>query len=71
MELFIVTSNYYEPLDGPFMGTDIEGVFSTLELAKQCINDVKNSEEYNDYHIITTLTVMHLDDTTFKEIVEL
>ena len=68
MELFILTSNYYESGNGPFMGSNVEGVFSTLELAKQCIRDLKNSEEYSDFNVVITLTVMHLDNTTYKEI---
>ena len=40
MQLFIVTATYCEPGNGPVMGTSVDGVFSTLELAEKCANNI-------------------------------
>jgi hypothetical protein len=69
MKLFIVTSTYYESPNGPVMGSDTEGVFSTLELAEECIDKVKQSEAYSDFNISITFTIMYLDNTTYKDVI--
>jgi hypothetical protein len=69
MKLFIVTATYYEPGDGQVMGTSVDGVFSTLELAQECEASIKASQEYSDFDITTAINIMQLDDTLYKEIV--
>tara|TARA_R110000868_G_scaffold396780_1_gene669088 strand:- start:842 stop:1051 length:210 start_codon:yes stop_codon:yes gene_type:complete len=69
MKLFIVTSTYYEAPNGRVMGSDTEGVFSTLELAEECIDKVKQSEAYSDFNISITFTIMYLDNTTYKDVI--
>ena len=69
MKLFIVTSTYYEAPNGRVMGSDIDGVFSTLELAEECIDKVKQSEAYSDFNISITFTIMYLDNTTYKDVI--
>jgi hypothetical protein len=67
MKLFIVTSTYYEAPNGRVMGSDTEGVFSTLELAEECIDKLKQSEAYSDFNTSITFTIMYLDNTTYKD----
>jgi hypothetical protein len=51
------------------MGTSVDGVFSTLELAQECEASIKASQEYSDFDITTAINIMQLDDTLYKEIV--
>jgi len=70
MQLFIVTATYCEPGNGPVMGTSVDGVFSTLELAEKCANNILASEAYSDFDITTNINVMELDNPIVHEIVQ-
>ena len=61
--VFIVTSTFFEPGDGPMIGNKIEGVFTSLELAKQHLRIVEEQDQYSDFIVMSGITEKILNDT--------
>lgn len=60
--VFIVTSTFFEPGDGPMMGTSIEGVFTSLDLARQHLRTVEVRDQYSDFIVMSSITKKTLND---------
>lgn len=61
--VFIVTSTFFEPMDGPIMGNKIEGVFTSLELAEQHLRVVEERDQYCDFIVMSSIVEKILNDT--------
>lgn len=61
--VYIVTSTFFEPGDGPMMGNSIEGVFTSLELAEQHLRIVEERDQYSDFIVMSSIVNKILDDT--------
>lgn len=61
--VFIVTSTFFEPGDGPMLGTGIEGVFTSLDLARQHLRTVEERDQYSDFIVMSSITEKILNDT--------
>lgn len=61
--VFIVTSTFFEPGDGPMMGNKIEGVFTNLDLARQHLRTVEVRNQYSDFIVMSSITEKILNDT--------
>ena len=61
--VFIIVSTYFEPYDGPMLGTGIEGVFTSLELAEQHLRVVEERDQYSDFIVMSSITEKILNDT--------
>ena len=60
--VFIVTSTFFEPGDGPMMGTSIEGVFTSLDLARQHLRTVEVRDQHSDFIVMSSITEKILND---------
>lgn len=61
--VFIVTSTFFEPGDGPMLGTSIEGVFTSLDLARQHLRTVEVRDQYSDFIVMSSIVKKTLNDT--------
>lgn len=61
--VFIVTSTFFEPGDGPMMGNSIEGVFTSLDLARQHLRTIEVRDQYSDFIVMSSITEKILNDT--------
>ena len=61
--VFIVESTFFEPCDGPMMGNKIEGVFTSLDLARQHLRTVEVRDQYSDFIVMSSITEKILNDT--------
>ena len=60
--VFIVTSTFFEPGEGPMLGTGIEGVFTSLELAEQHVRTVEERDEHSALIVMCSIVKKTLND---------
>lgn len=61
--VFIVVSTFFEPYDGPMLGTGIEGVFTSLELAEQHLRVVEERDQDSALIVMSSIVNKILNDT--------
>ena len=61
--VFIVMSTFFGSEEGPILGTGIEGVFTSLELAEQHLRVVEERDQYSDFIVMSSIVNKILNDT--------
>ena len=61
--VYIVVSTFFEPENGPMIGTGIEGVFTSLDLAEQHLRTVEEREEHSAFIVMSSIVKKTLNDT--------